>query len=169
MALKGKKPETIEKRLKAFFYGAAGVGKTTAAISFPRPYLIDTERGAENDQYVRILKENQGAIFQTTDFDELINEIKSLLSEKHDYRTVIIDPLTTLYNDLLDKCAKDLKEKSKEKDATGTEFGRHYTEANKHMKHLIKLLLRLDMNVIITAHAKNEYGKGMEVLGQTYD
>jgi RecA/RadA recombinase len=169
MALKGKKPETIEKRLKAFFYGAAGVGKTTCAIQFPKPYLIDTERGAENDQYVEILEKAGGAIFQTMDFDELINEIKALLTEKHDYKTVIIDPLTTLYNDLLDKSAKLLKETSKDKDATGTEFGRHYTEANKQMKHLLKLLLRLDMNVIITAHAKNEYSSDMKVLGQTFD
>lgn len=169
MALKGKKPETIEKRLKAFFYGQAGVGKTTCAIQFPKPYLIDTERGAENDQYVEILEKAGGAIFQTMDFDDLINEIKALLTEKHDYKTVIIDPLTTLYNDLLDKSAKLLKETSKDKDATGTEFGRHYTEANKQMKHLLKLLLRLDMNVIITAHAKNEYSSDMKVMGQTYD
>ena len=37
--LRGKKPETIEKRLKALFYGPAGVGKTTCAIQFPKPYL----------------------------------------------------------------------------------------------------------------------------------
>ena len=32
--LKAKKPETIEKRLKALFYGVAGAGKTMAAIQF---------------------------------------------------------------------------------------------------------------------------------------
>ena len=37
------------------------------------------------------------------------------------------------------------------------------------MKHLLSLLLRLDMNVIITAHSKNEYGNNMVVLGQTFD
>lgn len=37
------------------------------------------------------------------------------------------------------------------------------------MKHLLDLLIRLDMNVIITAHAKNEYGDGMKVIGETYD
>lgn len=169
MALKGKQPELIEKRLKAFFYGAAGSGKTTCAISFPKPYLIDTERGAENDQYVEALKKSGGAIFQTLDFEELIEEVKSLLSEKHEYKTLIIDPLTTLYNDLVDKSAKAIKEKSKDKDADGTEFGRHYSEANKQMKHLLKLLLRLDMNVIITSHAKNEYGSDMKILGQTFD
>lgn len=159
MALRGIKPEKIEKRLKALFYGQAGAGKTTAAISFPKPYLIDTEKGATNDQYVELLKKNGGVIFQTSDFQELISEVRALLVEKHDYKTLIIDPLTTLYNDLLDKAVIKV----------GTEFGRHYGEANKSMKHLLNLLLRLDMNVIITSHAKNEYGQNLAVLGQTFD
>jgi AAA domain len=159
MALRAKKPETIEKRLKALFYGGAGVGKTTAAIQFPKVYLIDTEKGAENSQYTEILKKGGGVIYQTTDFDELLNEVMSLLTEKHEYKTLVIDPLTTLYNDLLDKSA--IK--------NGTEFGRHYNEANKRIKHLCNLLLRLDMNVIITSHSKNEYGANLSVLGQTYD
>jgi len=159
MALRGIKPEAVEKRLKALFYGAAGVGKTTAAINFPRPYLIDTEKGAVNEQYVTLLSKAGGNIFQTTDFDDLVAEITALLTEKHEFKTVIIDPITTLYNDLLDKSA--LKH--------GTEFGRHYNDANKQMKHLLNLLLRLDMNVIITCHAKNEYGANLSVIGQTYD
>lgn len=159
MALRAKKPEAIEKRLKALFFGNAGVGKTTAAIQFPKAYLIDTEKGAENEQYTRILQKSGGVVFQTSDFDELMKEVKSLLTEKHEYKTLIIDPLTMLYNDLLDKSA--IKH--------GTEFGRHYGDANKQMKHLLNLLLRLDMNVIITSHAKNEYGQNLAVLGQTFD
>lgn len=169
MGLRGVKPETVQKRLKALFYGSAGVGKTTAAIQFPRPYLIDTEKGAENSQYVKLLQKNGGVVFQTCDFNELITEVTALLTEKHEFKTLIIDPLTTLYNDLLDKSALILKSQAKEKDATGTEFGRHYAEANKKMKHLLNLLLRLDMNVIITSHAKAEYGHNMAVLGQTFD
>lgn len=159
MALRAKKPQAIEKRLKVLFYGAAGVGKTTAAIQFPKPYLIDTEKGSENDQYTKMLHKAGGVVFQTSDFAELMAEVKALLTEKHEYKTLIIDPLTTLYNDLLDKSA--IK--------NGTEFGRHYSDANKQIKHLMNLLLRLDMNVIITSHAKNEYGQNMAVLGQTFD
>lgn len=159
MALRAKKPEAIEKRLKALFYGSAGVGKTTAAIQFPAPYLIDTEKGAENEQYVKLLIKSGGVVYRTSDFDELLKEVKTLLTEKHEYKTLIIDPLTTLYNDLLDKAAIKV----------GTEFGRHYGEANKAMKQLLNLLLRLDMNVIITSHAKNEYGANLAVLGQTFD
>lgn len=159
MALRAVKPEAIQKRLKALFYGSAGVGKTTAAISFPKVYLIDTEKGSENDQYVKLLSKSGGAVFQTSDFDELMTEVKALLTEKHEYKTLVIDPLTTLYNDLVDKSG--IKH--------GTDFGRHYNEANKRIKHLLNLLLRLDMNVIITSHAKNEYGQNMAVLGQTFD
>ncbi len=159
MALRGVKPEKTEKRLKALFYGDAGAGKTTAAISFPKVYLIDTEKGSVNDQYVDTINENGGAVFQTTDFDELVQEIKSLLTEKHDYKTVVIDPLTTLYNDLLDKSEKEV----------GSDFGRHYAHSNKKMKQLLNLLVRLQMNVILTCHSKNEYGQNLAVLGKTYD
>lgn len=159
MALRGIQPESVQKRLKALFYGCAGAGKTTASIQFPRPYLIDTEKGAENDEYLKLLKKSGGAIFQSSDFDEILKEVKSLLTEEHTYKTLVIDPFTIIYNDLLDKSA--IK--------NGTEFGKHYGDANKQVKHLLSLLLRLDMNVIITAHSKNEYGDKMSVLGQTFD
>ncbi len=159
MALRGKKPEAIEQRMKALFYGASGAGKSMAAIHFPKPYWVDTEGSSDKPQYVRIMEEQAGVVFQTQDFDELMVEVKSLLTEKHEYKTLIIDSLTILYNDLLHKA--ELK--------VGSEFGRHYGEANKKVKHLMNLLLRLDMNVLIIAHSKNEYGANLSVLGQTFD
>lgn len=172
MALRGVKPQAIEKRLKALFYGAAGVGKTTAAIQFPRPYLVDTERGAENDQYAKLLEKSGGAIFQTTDFEELLNEVKALLTEKHNYKTLIIDPLTTLYSDLCEKWATKLAKQSKDPTSDGMEFQRHRDRADAQIKHLFKLLLRLDMNVIITSHAKVKWEKingDFKEAGNTFD
>lgn len=166
MALRGKKPEAIQKRLKALFFGVAGVGKTTAAIQLPGAYLIDTERGAENEQYTKMLNAGGGAYFFTADFDELLAEVTSLLTEKHNYRTLIIDPLTVVYNDLLDKSAKSLATKD---DPEGMAFGRHKSKADRKVKHLMNLLLRLDMNVIITSHAKIVWGDGMKNMGNTFD
>jgi hypothetical protein len=166
MALRGKKPTTVMKRLKALFFGSAGVGKTTAAIQFPRPYLIDTERGAENDQYVKLLESSGGAYFFTADFDETIAEVTSLLTEKHEFRTVIIDPLTVIYNDALDKSAKSLATKD---DPSGTAFGRHKQVPDRKVKHLLNLLLRLDMNVIITSHSKGEWKNGAPTGTDTFD
>jgi hypothetical protein len=159
MGLRAKAPKAIEQRMKALFYGEAGVGKSTAAINFPKPYWIDTERSADKPQYAALVEKQGGVVFQTYDFDELITEVKSLLTEKHEYKTLVIDSLTILYNDLLQK-AEDL---------VGNEFGRHYGEANKKMKHLMNLLLRLDMNVIITSHSKIIYGENLSVKGNTFD
>jgi hypothetical protein len=159
MALRAKKPAMIEQRLKALFYGCAGVGKTMAAIQFPKPYIIDTEGSTNKPQYVKQIDKVGGAVLMTVDFDEMVNELKELLTTKHDYKTLVIDSLTNLYNDLLEKAEKKV----------GTEFGRHYGEANKRMKQLLNLLFRIDMNVIITSHSKNEYGSNLTVLGQTFD
>lgn len=156
MALRGKKPEAIEKRLKALFFGPAGVGKTTAAIQFPKPYLIDTERGAENAQYVKRLADAGGAYFFTTDPDDLITELMALLGEKHPYLTVVIDPLTIIYNDLLDRAAAEV----------GTDFGKHKMPADRKIKHILTLLLRLDMNVIITSHSKPKWVRAKDARGK---
>lgn len=171
MALRAKAPKEVQvqKRLKAFFYGMPKVGKTTAAISFPKPYLIDTERGSENNAYTDILERNGGVIFQTSDFNEILKEIKSLMTEKHEFKTLIIDPFTMMYNDLVEKCAEELRSKAKEHDATGMEFGRHIALADKKVRHMINLLYKLDMNVIITSHAKKEYNDKMNVIGTTFD
>lgn len=155
--LRAKKPEAVTKRLKLFMFGPAGVGKTTAAIQFPKSYIIDCERGTEN--YDKLITESGSAVFQTTDIHDVIAEVKSLLTEKHDYRTLVIDPITPVYNDLLDKCET----------LVGADFGRHYGAANKQMKRLANLIMALDMNVVITAHAKAEYGQNFSKLGYTFD
>lgn len=157
MALRAKSPEPVKKRLKLFMFSAAGAGKTTAATRFPRAYIIDAERGTEN--YDKTIREMQSVVLQTTDFHEAATEVKSLLVERHEYRTLVVDPITPLYENLLDKMEAKV----------GAAHGRHYGAANKEMKRLANLIMSLDMNVVITAHAKTEYGENMAKLGQTFD
>src|SRR5207237_10516774 len=120
-------------------------------------YIIDAERGAEN--YDKLIGQSGSVVYQTNDIHEVIQEVKSLLTEKHDFRTLVIDPITPVYNDLLDKCET----------LVGADFGRHYGAANKEMKRLANLIMALDMNVVITAHAKTEYGENLRKLGYTFD
>lgn len=168
MALKAVKPESKEKRLKLFLYGPAGVGKTTAAIQFPNAYIIDMERGT--DYYDEAINAGGSVVFQTTNPDELKEEIKSLLTEKHDYRTLIIDPFTILYNALQDKWTrifeKHTRSDGKEKNADLQDFGpRYWGRVKAEYKAIQRLLTNLDMNVIITSHQKDIYGVGMTKIG----
>ena len=155
MVLRAKQPKDIPKRLKLLMYGHAGVGKTLAAVQMPRPYVIDCERGT--DYYGQQIDASGGRVFQTVEMAEVIREVRSLLSEQHDYRTLVIDPVTPAYQDLLDVCEKQV----------GTQWGRHYGAANQQMKRLADLLMSLDMNVIVTASAKPVYGDEMKVVGNT--
>lgn len=155
--LRARKPEAVKKRLKLFMFGPAGVGKTTAAIQFPNSYIIDGERGTEN--YDKLITASGSAVFQTTDVREVIAELRGLLTEKHAFRTLVIDPITPIFNDLLDKCEAQV----------GDAHGRHYGAANKTMRRMANLIMNLDMNVIVTAHAKAEYGENLRKIGYTFD
>lgn len=166
MALRGKKPDDRPKRLKLLMSGPAGVGKTMAAIQMPRPYLIDTERGAVH--YGDELRKSGGVVYEAKSMDDVIAEVRSLCTEKHDYLTVIIDPITTVYHALGDEGERKV----------GTEYQKHYKQyADKFVRRLCGLLTEIDMNVVVTAHAKNKWGKivnekGKEehtIIGETFD
>lgn len=159
MTLRGAIPNKAQKRMKALWYGEPGAGKTTAAIQFPRPYLIDTEKGAVNDAYVDLLRERQGAVFASNNWEDIVAESRALLEQQHAFATLIIDPITTIYDDALDRAEEEV----------GSEWGRHHGRAKKDWKRLGRLLSRLDMNVIVTAHSKKLLSDSGKLIGLTYD
>lgn len=166
---KFKKPENVEKRLKMFVYGPAGVGKTVATLQFPNAAIIDTERGT--DFYTDMINKANSSVLQTNDCDEIYNELNQLLTTQHQYRTVIIDPITQVYNGIQEKWARIFEKYAKnEKDAEVQDFGmRFWGKVKSEFKSLQRLLIRLDTNVIITAHQKDVYGTGMTKMGVTFD
>ena len=167
--LRAKKPEAIEKRLKMFVYGAAGVGKTWAAIQFPNAYIIDTEKGA--DFYSKSIVKAGSVIFQSNNADEIREEIKNLLIEKHDYNTLIIDPVTQIYNSIQEKWVRVFEKYSTdEKNKEIQDFGmRFWGKVKSEYKSLQRLLVNLDMNIIVTSHQKDVYGTNFSKIGTTFD
>jgi AAA domain len=159
MTLKFKVPEIKQQRLKAMFYGEMGTGKSICSCQFPFTAYIDTEDTASKKKYAKAISDNNGQVLATGDFDEILSQVKELMSTKHSFKTLVIDSLTIPYDNLQADCERSV----------GNEFGRHVTAANKKMKLLVNLLLRIDMNVIVTCQAKREYsGSNMTVTGQTY-
>lgn len=163
MALRGKKPEERIPRLKALLSGEAGVGKTTAAIQMPRPYIIDAEGGTGH--YRDIIEKKGGVVFATDSLEDAVNEVRALATEKHDFLTLVVDPFTTLYDNECERAAKILGKDGKD----GTEFGRHKALADRTAKRFYNLVAALDMNVIITTHAKTVFGKADTISNGTFD
>ena len=167
--LKATKPEVKEKRLKMFVYGPAGVGKTVAALMFPSAYVIDTEKGT--DFYANMINKNHSVVLQTLNPDDIREEIKALLTEKHQFRTLVIDPVTQVYNAVQEKWTRIFTKHSKEeKDAEVQDFGmRYWGKVKGDFKGIQRMLLALDMNVICTSHQKDVYGGNFNKVGVTFD
>lgn len=146
-ALKAVAPETVEVgKPKIILSGAAGVGKTTWAIQWPRPYVIDCEGGAVRPQYREAIKKAGGVYFGkeqgSQDFKTVIEEIITLATIKHDYSTLVIDSFSFIYN-----MARSIAEEN-----GGSDFGRDKKEANKPTRQLMRWLEALDMSVILNCH-----------------
>jgi hypothetical protein len=168
MPIKAKKPDKKEKRLKAFLYGGAGIGKTTACCQFPKAVIIDTERGT--DEYSKLINDAGSVVLQSVDVDEICADLTALLTEKHEYLTVIIDPVTILYESLQDKWNTIFERNAKsEKEKEMGDWGmRYWGKVKADYKRIQRILLSLDMNVICTAHQKDVYGNNFSKIGVTF-
>lgn len=169
MVLLAKKPEVKEKRLKMFVFGEAGVGKTIAALQFPNAYIIDTEKGT--DFYNDLIIDSNSAVLQTINPDDIRDQLKALLTTNHEYKTLIIDPITQVYNAVQEKWTRTFEKYADSDKAKETgDFGmRYWGKVKSEFKSIQRLMMQLDMNVIITAHQKDVYGAGFSKIGVTFD
>jgi len=167
--LKAKKPEEVKKRLKLMLYGPAGVGKTVAALQFPQSYIIDTERGTE--LYANMINKANSVVLKTFNPDEIYDELKELLTTSHDYKTLIIDPITIVYSATQDKWNRIFEKHAKtEVDKEIADFGmRYWGKVKSNFKSIQRIMLALDMNVIIIAHQKDVYGSNFNKIGVSFD
>ncbi|MBU1073153.1 ATP-binding protein [bacterium] len=161
---------TTNRRLKLFLWGDTGVGKTTLALRFPHPVVIDMEGGTEHyggDFEFDVLK--------ATTADEVIAAVDWLLVHPHEYRTLVIDPITVFWDALQSKWRAIFLRRNR---GGKGHNGEYYTLQPKdwvtlkyEFKDLLRKLIRLDMNVIVTARQKAQYADTgfMRVIGETFD
>jgi hypothetical protein len=167
--LRAVKPEVKEiSRTKMLLYGREKVGKTTFALSFPKVYYIDTESGAVRPQYQEALIKSGGVYFGqkegSLDFKTVLEEIIALATEKHDYKTLVIDSFSKLYNTARAVAEEDAR--------IGSAFGADKKEANRPTRQLIRWLDKLDMNVILICHRLDKWegsGNDRKITGSTFD
>ena len=158
--LKAKEPlETNPRKPQMVIYGESGIGKTWFSLSFPNVYYIDTEGGASRTHYMQRLAKSGGKYLGPEDgannFELIIDQVKALATETHDFKTLVIDSITKPFISSIATEGERLGEKNA--------FGADKKPAVQSMRRLISAVHRLDMNVIFVAHERAEWG---EVNGQ---
>jgi len=165
-----KKATTVKKRLKLFLWGDSGVGKTTLSLQFPGPVVIDLEGGA--DLYGDAFKFD---VLRAANPDDVMSAVDWLLANKHPYRTLIIDPVTVYWDSLQKKWSDIFLRRNKGSKGHKYEFydlqPKDWMTVKAEFKELIRKLIALDMNVIVTAREKTKYKEGsfMVSIGETFD
>lgn len=166
--LKAVDPQDAEpSKPKIMIFGKAGVGKTWTSLDFPNVYYIDTEGGANRKHYTEKLKASGGKYFGpeqgSQTFEAVIDEVKILATEKHSFKTLVLDSGSALYDAAKTAAAEE----------GGDDYGRDKKEANKPARKLMAWLRRIDMNIIIIAHQIPLWGldaKGeRSQIGDTFD
>jgi hypothetical protein len=159
--LKGKEPTTTIKpgHLKAIIFAESGVGKTWLSLMFPANYFCDIEGGARLSHYQKRLKESGGVYFGPEDGSNdpttLLTEIRTLGSEKHNFKTLTLDSVTKVYNTIIGKEAERLGDK----DA----FGASKKPAIAFIRSLINALDKVEMNCFLICHEKAKWSNGEQI------
>mgnify|MGYP003125743906 CR=1 FL=1 len=157
MSLADIRTKSKQKPPRLVVYGGAGIGKTTFGASMPKPIFILTEDGMgkiEASQFPLC-----PAWDKEKEHDEdrnlgVLQRLKALIEEDHDYKTVVIDSLDWLEPMIWDKACQDNGWKSIEQPG----YGKGYVEVLKYWRVYIDLLntLREEKGMIILQIAHNQ-------------
>lgn len=153
--LKAIAPLEVEPgKFKGLFYGRAGAGKSWLALGFPKPFYCDVEGGSRLGHYMKKLADAGGIYFGpdqgANDFEELIEQVKALATEKHEYKSLVIDSISKIFNSAVAKESERL--------GSGDVFGKSKKGPINQMRRLLSWIEKLDMNAIIIAHSTPEWG-----------
>lgn len=130
-------------------YGVEGCGKSSLASEAPKPIFLDPERGS------RALNVERNT--NITTFDDVMNSLKWLRDNKHDYQTVVIDSLDHIEPMVwAHTCQKNKNVNNIEEVGGGYQKG--YLFAIDYWREIIEMLQELrnkkQMNVVCIAHSK---------------
>jgi hypothetical protein len=154
------------RRLKMYIFGETGTGKTITALQFPKPAVIDTERGT-----IHYGKDIDFDVKYTSKFSEVDQIVDSLLENPQKYKTLVIDPFSNIYDKMIDDLQTYLRKKKG--NPTYEITGLDYRPIKSQIRKFVSKLNDLDMNIVMTARSKdiysNDSGEFMKKIGTAPD
>ena len=153
---------------RVLIYGRPGVGKTTFASKAKNPIFIQTEDGADVAGAARFPKAES--------FEQINEAIDTLIAEKHDHGTVVIDTLDWLAPLIYKKTVEDGKTNPnyKTKNLMQIEdfgYGKGYEYADMHFRAVLDKLniLRSTKGMAIIMLAHSELKRYEDPASEGYD
>lgn len=143
MILKPEEMDFSNHKIAMIIAGVAGIGKTTLALSAPKPLLVDLDNGVS-----RVEAKYRADTMRVSSFDELKNELKN--EDLSDYETIVLDTGGKLFELMKPSI---IKENAKYGKSDGTLSLQGYGIAKKKYGEFVNFVKGLGKNLIIVFHA----------------
>ncbi|MDB4997092.1 MAG: hypothetical protein JWM74_4524, partial [Myxococcaceae bacterium] len=155
MQLANVKSGVIAAPLRVLIYGAEGIGKSTFASGAPKPIWLGADRGTNHLDIARLP--------QPRDFDEVIDAVRMLRTEAHEYETLVIDPINWIEPLAWKKVCKA----NGWENITTPGYGDGYKATDDIWRVLVHELERLQdarrMNIVLVAHSDKKSDKNPDI------
>lgn len=155
-----KKPNELiseNQKIRMLIAGYPGIGKTTLALSAPKPLLVDVDLGIN-----RVMASARKDFIQPNNYEELLEDLKGDLS---DYETLVIDTGGKLLELMKNYVIKnDVKNAKKDCSLSLQGYGAVAREFSRFMDNCY---YNLRKNIVIVFHAveeKNEEQTKLRIL-----
>ena len=125
-------------------YGTEGIGKSTLAVNFPKPLVLDTEEGTKHLDCARV---------SCDEWRTLTLAVTELAVDAQGFETVVIDSADWAEKLLIESMLKGSGKKSIEDYG----FGKGYTMLQEHVSRFLAScdkLVAAGLNVVFVAHSK---------------
>lgn len=145
-----KKPfelKTVQKKYRMLIAGFPGIGKTTIALSAPKPLLIDVDKGID-----RVRVNERKDFTQPLNYEELLTDLNSDLSE---YETIVVDTGGKLL-DLMKPYVIKQDSKNGQKDGQTLSIKGYGAVGREFARLADYIAYTLNKHVVIVFHAKED-------------
>lgn len=139
--------KTIKKKYRMLIAGFPGIGKTTIALSAPKPLLIDVDKGLD-----RVAVQHRTTFDQPLNYEELLKDLNTDLSP---YETIVIDTGGKLL-DLMKPYVIKQDAKNGQKDGQTLSMKGYGAVGREFARLMDYIAYTLNKHVIIVFHAKED-------------
>lgn len=152
-----EKAQKVAKRIKCELWGEFKTGKSAFALSFPKPCVIDTEKGSLffGDRFEFSVKE----VIRWRDLKPVMEWLKANPGK---FETLVVDSVTPLYKDLIDSVLEAAKNKAGRETLTQRDWG----IVKRRWNGFLQMLVELPIHVVLTVRAKDEYVPSKDEHGE---